>query len=223
MKGAAAIVLGIVAAFLFIAAFTAQGTPSAPAGHVSATLNPSQAQALQVTLTGQVYSVQAPNSIDLLGGRFIYSVTEQAAGSTATVLVQAQTTGWNVGPSSGGLFTVFTTVSFNTVALCTGTNCAGVVEYLNVSALSIVSTYWGVLSSPTAKLTFVSTSTSNTVGTVQAPHLEAFLQQLLGPILLAVAFAFFAAGITFNVKPAYIVGAVLVIADVVIVIILTIW
>lgn len=187
-----AVALGAAAAILLLAAFTAQGTPAATTAQLSGPLNAVQSQSLQLTLTTQVLSLQPPNSIDLLGGHFLYSISQTNAQNGLTVIAQSQSVAFNVVSSAGSSYTVSATVSVSTVASCSGTGCPGVTENLTVTVQAILSTYWGVHAGPTNVIVFSTTPTYNTNQGMPAVPVHSFYMELLGPILGAVVFGLLA-------------------------------
>ncbi len=181
------IVLGIVTAALVIFGVGwAQGTPTAVNATTTASLEPSAAQNVQITLTTAFYSIQTPNSIWQEGSAITYSVAQNSAQGGQSYLAQNQTAALHVVSSSGGVWTMATTVSVNTVALCTSP-CSGVTLNLTVTARAIVTTPFAALVGPTCTVVLSSAAAFDTPARTLSPSPSTLYWQLLAPITLALA------------------------------------
>ncbi|MDE1821575.1 MAG: hypothetical protein KGI98_12110 [Euryarchaeota archaeon] len=143
-----AVAFGVV---LGVQAFTAEGAPSAPTMQLQSALTPSTAQTAQIVITSQVYSVQPPNSIDLLGAKVVYTAWQNGV---QVSLTQSQALGVTGG--SGSLYTLTGTLPVALSQVCSGSACGGYAENVTVTAQVVVSTYDGVYSSAPVTVTFLS-------------------------------------------------------------------
>jgi len=179
--GIGAAIAIVVLLFLTICA---QGAPSAPTASTGATLNPSTAQSVQVTLKTQFYSLVAPNTIYQIGAKFIYSVVETGGGGNPVILatnLTASATSISVG--SNNLCTMIGAFTVTTVAVCSSPlTCGTAPENLTITATADVSTYLAFWTSPTSTIVFSNVATYTNVPAVVAPNPSSYYLELYLPI-----------------------------------------
>ena len=214
------VILGILAfALIVFALFWATGAPSSPTATLSGQINPAQAQSLQLTLTSQVDSTIAPNSINQLGQTFVVTVTESNANGGKTTVLQNQHVVAAAQVSSWPTFNLTATITVSTVAVCSGSSCAGAISNITVTAQAL--TWGGGLASPVVTMTFSSNSAYTSVPAVGPVNSNSYLEQFAGPLLMGIGIAILAVSTTFVPhKVGYVLGAALVVFGVVITLIL---
>lgn len=209
-------ILGILAFGLIVfSLFWATGAPSSPTGTLSGQINPAQAQSLQLTLTSQVDSTIAPNSINQLGQTFVVTVTETNSNGGKTTIFQNQHVGAAAQVSQWPTFNLTATITVNTVAVCSGSGCAGAISNITVTAQAL--TWGGGLASPTVTMVFSSNGAYTSVPAVGPVNTNSYVQQFVGPMLMGIGIAVLA--VSTSVAPhkvAYVVGGALVVFGVVI-------
>ena len=166
-----AVAVGIV---LGIAAFTAQGPPSTPSITSPTSLTPATAQTFTFTMTSNVYSLQPPNSIDLLGTKLIYSVYQNGKEIADNLNVAPSIVGQN-----GSEFTLAATVQVNLPSICSGSGCVGITDNVTVVAQMQVDTYDTVWFSPVSTVSF---GTGQAPSQVQPANPNGFYLELIGPL-----------------------------------------
>lgn len=196
MSGRLVVLLAGIGAIivLLVTAFTASGAPSAPTATISATPNPSQAQTLVVTLQTQLYSFQPPNSIDLLGTQFLYTVNVTTASGGTNTVASNQKVAASVVSQSGQLFTLTATVSVSVGALCS-TSCGSFIDNITVTAQSLSPTYPKFWSSPTSVIVFSNAAVFDKGPTNPPVSYGSFALEFYVPITAALAVGFVMAAV----------------------------
>ncbi len=187
MKWVGIAVVIALAVVIGVQVFTAQGAPSAPSVTLQGSLTPGSAQTATFTVTSSVYSVQPPNSIDLLGAKVQYAVWQN------NVSLQSGSSALSVVSSSGDVYTMQATVSVPIPALCSSSGCRGAVDKVAFDTHALVSTYAGLYSSPTVNYTFqpgiVPTMAGNP--SPNSAPLPTFLVNTVGMVLAGLAIGLF--------------------------------
>jgi hypothetical protein len=166
--GRPALIGAIVAAAIILGAFAllfAQGAPTQPIVSNSTPLSPSAGQGMSVEFEFGFSSIVAPNTVWGPGLHVIYSAVESSsAGGTPVTLANNITVAPNIQAAAGTFYTMFATVNIDTVSLCSGAACAGVIENVTITAKANVVTPYVAWFSPVTVATFTSTQTGCVVG-----------------------------------------------------------
>ncbi len=160
MKGGIIAALAAIAVVLAILALLfAEGSPTVPSASLYTQIQPGTAQSLLVQVQFGYYSIAAPNVVWDLGMHLTYSAVERSNVGAATVLVTNATSAPQIVSVSNLFYTMQSTISIPTVAVCSGISCAGVTENITITAQANVITPYTAWFSPTVVSVFSSAST----------------------------------------------------------------
>jgi hypothetical protein len=206
-----AVVVVIVTLFLAFIAGTAQGAPARPTAQFGGTITPGAGQTLQVQLSTQFYSLVAPNTIFQPGSKFVYSATETGSTSGPTVLAINQTAAPTAVKSEGAggtLYTVTSSFTLTTVAICSGDACLNAVENITIQATAYVSTYEAFWTSPQATIVLSSSHSFYSVPAQPAPDPNGFYLEFYGVITLALAVDLILGAVAFSRPEIAVLGGI---------------